>query len=127
MECFIKSSKSNCDHSVPVVVECSAWASFLFVSSFVGTSVTLAPAGDYRTVTLLRKTKIEKFNFDEIYPFSSRVIEKTPLRSKIQQWLTVLDEELKLKEVGSGVRNKLTKGTYCYNSGAIYTNCFEIK
>lgn len=83
--------------------------------------------GDYLAIKLLRNKKIEKIVIENIYPVSSKVIEKTPLRIKVQNWLTILDNELKLKNILSNIKSKLKKGTYCYSSGAIYTNCINIK
>lgn len=80
--------------------------------------------GDYLTINLLRNDKIEKFSFDEIYPISYKKREKTPLRSKIQEWLTIINEELNLKKQLTKIKNKLNKGTYCYSRG-INTICFN--
>ncbi|MDR6517072.1 hypothetical protein [Chryseobacterium camelliae] len=82
--------------------------------------------GDYLSISLLKNNKIEKYSFDEIYPISSKKIEKTPLRSKIQNWLTIIDNELNLKDQFSRMIKKLAKGTYCYNSG-MSTICFKKK
>lgn len=83
--------------------------------------------GDYLAIKLLRNKKIEKIVIENIYPVSSKVIEKTPLRIKVQDWLTILDNELNLKNMLSNIKSKLKKGTYCYSAGAIYTNCIDIK
>ncbi|MCW3161574.1 hypothetical protein [Chryseobacterium oryctis] len=80
--------------------------------------------GDYLTIKILRKGNLEKLSFDEIYPESKLKIEKTPLRSKIQNWLTIIDDELNLREQYSKIKYKLNKGTYCYDSG-IRSVCFE--
>lgn len=79
--------------------------------------------GDYLVIKLLQNNKIEKYGFDEIYPASSKKVEKTPLRNKIQGWLTIIDNELNLKEQFSKIKSRLPKGTYCYYSG-INTVCF---
>lgn len=83
--------------------------------------------GDYLAIKILRNKKIEKIVIENIYPVSSNVIEKTPLRIKVQNWLTILDNELNLKNMLSNIKSKLKKGTYCYSAGAIYTNCIDIK
>lgn len=82
--------------------------------------------GDH-LIKLLRNKKIEKIGIENIYPASSKVIEKTPLRIKVQNWLTILDNELNLKNILSNIKSKLKKGTYCYSAGAIYTNFIDIK
>lgn len=82
--------------------------------------------GDFVSITLLKDNKIEKYSFDEIYPVNSKKLEKTPLRSKIQNWLTIIDSELDLRDKFLELKNKLTKGTYCYSSG-INTICFKKK
>lgn len=82
--------------------------------------------GDYLVIKLLQNNKIEKYVFDETYPVSSKKIEKTPLRGKIQSWLSIIDNELNIKEQFSKVKSKLSRGTYCYDSG-ISTLCFKKK
>lgn len=82
--------------------------------------------GDYLVINLLQNNKIEKYVFDEIYTVGSKKIEKTPLRNKIQNWLTIIDNELNLKEQFLKIKNRLATGTYCYDSG-ISTLCFKKK
>lgn len=80
--------------------------------------------GDSFTIKILRDNQIQSFSFEEIYPESKKKIETTPLRGKVQSWLSIVDRELALKEQFSSVRKALNKGTYCYDSG-INTVCFN--
>ncbi|PKF72288.1 RNA polymerase sigma factor region1.1 domain-containing protein [Chryseobacterium sp. PMSZPI] len=80
--------------------------------------------GGFFTIKLLKDNKVQSFSFDEIYPESKKKIETTPLRGKIQSWLSFIDHELMLKEQFSSVKKKLNKGTYCYDSGTD-TVCFN--
>lgn len=82
--------------------------------------------GDSFTIKILRDSRIQSFSFEEIYPESKKKIETTPLRRKIQSWLSLVDCELALQEQFSSVRKALNKGTYCYDSG-IDTVCFNKK
>lgn len=73
--------------------------------------------GDFLTIKILKNNKVEAFSFDELYPESKKKIETTPLRAKIQNWLTIIDNNINLKEQLSTVKNKLSKGKYFYYSG----------
>jgi hypothetical protein len=73
--------------------------------------------GDVLTIKLLRNNNITVFSFDELYPESESKVEETPLRRKIQIWLSIVDAELNLKEKLLMTKEKLRKGIYCYSSG----------
>ena len=82
--------------------------------------------GDEIVIKLLKDNKINQYAFDEIYPISRKKIEVTPLRGKIQNWLTIIDNEVHLADQLSKVRKNLSKGRYCYFSG-ITNVCFTKK
>ncbi|MGU3374968.1 hypothetical protein [Chryseobacterium sp. M5A1_1a] len=82
--------------------------------------------GDGLNIKLLRNSKIDSYAFDEIYPLSKTKIEVTPLRIKIQNWLTIIDDEVHLAKQLSKVKKDLPKGQYCYFSG-ITNVCFKKK
>jgi hypothetical protein len=83
--------------------------------------------GDHLVIKFLRNNKIEEFEFEEIYPVNSNKVEKTPLRGKVQNWLNIIDNELNMKNIFSKIKQKLKRGTYCYESGAIYKTCINMK
>lgn len=82
--------------------------------------------GDVLTIKLLRNDTIETFYFDEIYPISKKKSEVTPLRSKVQNWLTIIDNRVNLKDSFSKIILTLRRGTYCYDNG-INNICFKKK
>lgn len=82
--------------------------------------------GDYLEIEILKNGKTERYGFEEIRPKNIKK-ETTPLRIKLQDWISLLYKELSLYAYFSDMKKKLNKGTYCYSSGAIYTTCFTIK